>query len=161
MKKALLIASLLAAVMLVGVTQATAQTAQDVTVTVTVPSVLSVSLSTGAWAIGEVALGETATSVSITATNNGNVTEDFSIVSGDSTNWTCGTAAGSEVFFMEAQGGDLTSYTSMDTSQTLETDLPKTTGTVSFFLQITAPTATVYRDTEHSIAVTVTAAATT
>lgn len=159
MKKALLIASLLALMMVVGVTQATAQT-DDVTVTVTVPSVLSVSLSTGAWAIGEVALGETATSVSITATNNGNVTEDFSIVSGDSTNWTCETAAGSEVFFMEAQGGDLTSYTSIDTSQTLETDLPKTTGTVSFFLRFTAPTATAALDTEQAITVTVTAAAT-
>ena len=159
MKKALLIVSLLAVGMVVGVPQATAQTA-DVTVTVTIPSVISVSLSTGAWAIGDVALGETATSTSITATNNGNVTEDFSIVSGDSGNWECGTAAGSEVFFMEAQGGDLVSYTSIDTSQILETDLVKTTGEVSFTLRFTAPTDTASTGVEHSITVQVTASAT-
>jgi hypothetical protein len=160
MKKALLIASLFAAVMVVGVTQATAQ--EQITVTVTIPSVISVSLSTDAWAIGELALGETATSPTITATNNGNVTEDFSIASGDSANWTCESTAGSENFTMKAQGGDLTSYTSIcDTGQTLETDVVKTTGTVDFTLQFTAPTDTAYLDTSQTIIVTVTAAATT
>lgn len=160
MKKALLIASLLAAVMVIGVTQATAQ--ENITVTVTIPSAISVSLSTDAWAIGELALGETATSPSITATNDGNVTEDFSIASGDSANWACEATAGSEDFTMKAQGGDLTSYTSIcDTGQTLETDLVKTTGEVSFTLQFTAPTDTAALDTPQTITVTITASATT
>jgi len=157
MKKALLITSLLAAVMLVGVTQATAQ--KQITVTVTVPSVLSVELDTDAWPIGELALGDTATSTSITATNNGNVAETFTIESGGSTNWACGTV-GSETFAMEAQGGDLTSYTSICSETTLETPVAIGAG-VSFTLQFTAPTATAYVDTEQTITVTVTAAATT
>jgi len=162
MKKALLIASLLAVVMVVGVTQATAQTA-DVTVTVTVPSAISVSLDPVSWAIGDVALGETKTLGDdyFTATNNGNVTEDFSIVSGDSANWTCEATAGSENFTMKAKGGDLTDWTAIDESELLETGVVKTTGTVFFTLQFTAPTATAYLDTAQTIAVTVTAAAST
>ena len=161
MKKALLIVSLFSAVIVIGVTQATAQEDQ-ITVTVTIPSAISVSLSTDAWAIGELALGETATSPSITATNDGNVTEDFSIASGDSANWACEATAGSEDFTMKAQGGDLTSYTSIcDTGQTLETDLVKTTGEVSFTLQFTAPTDTAALDTPQTITVTITASATT
>jgi len=156
MKKALLIASLFAAVMVIGVTQATAQQDQ-ITVTVTVPSVISVSLSLDAWVIDDIALSETRTSTSITATNNGNVAETFTIASDDSTNWTCETTAGSDNFTMKAQGGDLTSYTSIcDTGHILET--PVAVGIdVSFTLQFTAPTATASIGVAQTIAVTVTA----
>lgn len=156
MKKALLIASLLAAVMVVGVTQATAQ--KQITVTVTIPSVISVSLDTDAWEIGDVTLGETKVSGSMTAENTGNVAETFTIQSGNSTPWACGATAGSETFVMEATGGDLTDA-SICSSQTLETPVA-IGGTVSFTLSFTAPTATASIGVEHSITVTVTASAT-
>lgn len=158
MKKALLIASLLAAVMVVGVTQATAQ--EEIIVTVTIPSVISVSLSTGAWAIGDVTLGETKASSSFTATNDGNVAETFTIQGGESTPWACGASAGSETFAMKAQGGDLTSLTSICSLQTLETPVA-IGGEVTFTLSFTAPTATASIDVEHSIPVKVYASATT
>ena len=164
MKKVLLIMSLLVVGMVVGVPQATAQDQQQISVTVTIPSVISVTLDPGpsAWAIGSVALGETTDTGTnyFTATNNGNVTEDFSIASANSDNWTIGTTAGSEIFEMKARGGDLTDWTSIDASQTLETNLPKTTGNVTFDLQFTAPTDTAYLDTPQTIIVTVTASAT-
>jgi len=169
MKKALLIMSLLAVGMVVGVPQATAQEDQ-ITVTVTVPTLLSVSLSPDAWAIGNVALGDTVDTGTdyFTATNTGNVTEDFSIVSSGSVmpgpvaGWTCGATAGSEIFEMKAKGGDFgTTWTSIHNSQTLETGVVKTTGTVSFDLQFKAPTDTTHVDTQHTITVTVTASAST
>jgi hypothetical protein len=161
MKKALLIMSLFIVGMLVGVPQATAQEDDQITVTVTIPSVVSVSLTPDSWGIGDVTLSQTVTSTSFTATNNGNVTEDFAIQCGDSDNWTCGTSAGNDVFLMEAQGGDLISWIEIDTSRTLETDLVKTTGSVSFTLRFTAPTDTTAMNTQQSIPVTVTASAAT
>lgn len=163
MKKALLIMSLLAVGMVIGATQAAAQEDQ-ITVTVTVPTVLSVSLSPDTWAIGNVALSETAETEPdyFTATNNGNVTEDFSIVSGNSTNWTCGAAAGNNTFAMEAKGGDLgDTWTAINTSKTLETDLVKTTGSVPFGLRFSAPTDTTFIGVQQSITITVTASAST
>ena len=168
MKKALLIMSLLAVGMVVGVPQATAQ--EEITVTVTVPTLLSVTLDTDSWPIGDVTLGQTVTSDTIRATNNGNVAETFTIVSGNSVidpgpppvqGWTCGAPAGSETFAMEAQGGDLSSYTSIcGTAQTLETPVAKD-AFVDFTLRFTAPSATAYVDTQHTITVTVTASAST
>ena len=99
MKKALLIASLFVLVMVVGVTQAKAAT---VSVTVTIAQRISISVSQAAWAIGSVAEGGNAVLL-LAATNNGNVAEDFSLTTGNSTNWTCGAAAGPETFSMSAR----------------------------------------------------------
>ena len=99
MKKALLIVSLFALVMVVGVTQAKAAT---VSVTVTIAQRISISVSQAAWAIGSVAEGGNAVLL-LAATNNGNVAEDFSLTTGNSTNWTCGAAAGPETFSMSAR----------------------------------------------------------
>lgn len=161
MKKILLIVSLLTAVMVVSVTQAAAGTTAGITVTVTVPSVVSVSLSSSSWSIGNVVLGETQATAedNFVATNDGNVPEDFAILSGNSANWTSGAAAGSEVFAMKAKGGDLLSWTAINAGQTLDTNVAKD-GTVAFGLQLTAPTATAYVDTQQSISVTVTASST-
>jgi len=63
---------------------------------------------------------------------------------------------------MKAKGGDFgTTWTSIHNSQTLETGVVKTTGTVSFDLQFKAPTDTTHVDTQHTITVTVTASAST
>ncbi|MBA7709623.1 hypothetical protein ES703_118544 [subsurface metagenome] len=120
---------------------------------------ISITVDPLAWSIGVVNMGETAETGPnyFTATNDGNVPEDLAIQCGNSVQgWTCGTAAGIETFAMKAQGGDLTGWTAIDTSQILKTNVAKD-GTVTFDLQFTAPTATVYLDTEHSITVRVTA----
>ena len=121
--------------------------------------IISVVVTPTNWEIGNnVNLGETKATAEdyFTATNNGNVTEDFTIVSGNSANWACGAAAGSETFVMEAKGGDLTNWTATNTSQTLKSNVAQD-GTVSFGLQFTAPTASEHPGEEQSITVTITA----
>ena len=146
---------LLTGIPLFGDSQAT------ITVTVTIPSVISVSVTPTSWNIGNVSLGETkATSGGyFTVTNNGNVTEDISIVSGNSENWTVGSTAGEEVFTMKAKGGDLTDWTSIHQSQILKSGV-EMNGSVSFDLQFTAPTKTSHVDTQQTISVTITASKT-
>jgi subtilisin family serine protease len=120
---------------------------------------ISVTVDPLAWSIGVVNMGETAETGPnyFTATNDGNVPEDFAIQCGNSgQGWTCGAAAGIETFSMKAQGGDLTDWTAIHTSQILKTNVAED-GAVTFDLQFRAPTATVHLDNEHSITVTVTA----
>ena len=139
------------------IASAGAGTTASITVTVTVPSVISVSVNTGTWAAGNLALGGTTeTSSQFTATNDGNVSEDFAVQCGYSANWTCGAAAGNEVFAMNAKGEALTNWTGIGTSQTLQTNVAKD-ASASFDLQLTAPTATVNVDAEQTMTVMLTA----
>jgi len=120
---------------------------------------ISITVDPLAWSIGAVNMGETAGTGPnyFTATNDGNVPEDLAIQCGNSgQGWTCGAAAGIETFAMKAKGGDLADWTAILTSQILKTNVAMDDN-VTFDLQFTAPTATVYLDTEHSITVTVTA----
>ena len=165
MKKALLIVSLFTVVMLIGVTQATAADTADVTVTVTIASSLSVSVAPPFWTIGEVTEGFS-TSFPITATNDGNVTENFFIISSGSTQggnpgWTCGLPAGTETFAMTADGGALADPTSICSETGLAYDVAAPDGTVPFTLGFTAPTITGLGGVQHSITVTVRAEAST
>ena len=110
-------------------------------VTVTIPSTISVSVNPTIWAIGNVSLGETKSTADnyFTATNDGNVAEDFTIETSNSADWNAGDSAGSETFVMSAKGGDLTNWTNIHPQKTLKTNVAKD-GTVSFALQFTAPT---------------------
>ena len=119
---------------------------------------ISITVDPLTWSIGVVNMGETKETGSnyFTATNDGNVAEDFAIQSGDSANWTCGATEGNEIFAMKVQGGDQADWTALDTNQTLKTDVA-VDDSVTFDLQFTAPTATVHVGTPQSIAVTVTA----
>jgi len=157
MRKIFLIASFLS-VLIIGTTQVKAEPTASITVTVTIPSTVSVSVSPTSWGIGNVALGETRATAEdyFTATNDGNVAEDFTIVCGNSENWTCGSVAGNEVFEMKAKGGDLGSWTDISTSKTLKENVPQD-GAVNFGLQFKAPTSTSYVDTQQTITITITA----
>lgn len=121
--------------------------------------IISVTVNPTIWEIGnELRLGEAKATTEdyFTATNNGNVVEDFTIVSGDSLNWNCGATAGDETFAMEAKGGNFSEWTAIDGSQTLKNNIA-VGGSVAFGLQFTAPTATAHLDTEQTIIVTITA----
>ena len=166
MKKALFIVSLISALMLVGVPQATAQ--NEILVNVVIERI-AVSISPGIWDIPPIALEDTVstTGLQFTATNDGNVNEDFDIVSSNSANWTCGDPLvdPAEFFAMKAQGGDLGIWTDICGSQDLKDNVPDffsdpVNGVVGFDLQFTSPTTTVFGDTPQQISVTVSASRT-
>jgi subtilisin family serine protease len=120
---------------------------------------ISVTVDPLTWGIGHVNMSETAATGPdyFTATNDGNVPEDFAIQCGNSgQGWICGASAGIETFAMKAQGGDLTSWIAINTSQILKTNVAED-GAITFDLQFAAPTATIHLDTEHSITVIITA----
>ena len=158
MKKLLLSLVMLTALFAFVVTQAEAATA-DIGVTVTVTaSALDISVSPTYWVIGELAESGTATTTDpyMVTNNASNATVDFSIESGDSTDWIAGGTAGSEVFVMEAelQGGSLTA---IDTSQTLALDVAPA-GTHAFDLGFRAPSSTEHAGVQQLITVTISSA---
>lgn len=164
MKKLLTLTVITLMLVVFGVATAEAANPDTISVTVTVTAGdLSVSLNYTTWDASTLAMGtsaDTGTAGYFIATNDSNNrTETFSIVAGNSnpSGWTPGaTAAGDEVFLMEALGGDLTPLTSIDTLQILETGVVPT-GTVTFDLKVTVPTATDHGGVGQTIPVTVTA----
>lgn len=146
--------------------------AADVTVTVTIEADLSVSLGAiGSWAIGDVAeggeedtytAGETPNSGNnFTATNDGNLTEDFTVTVVDSANWTFVDAAGDEDFAMSVStGGDTPAWNVITVASGYEfgTSIAAEVAQ-SFDLKFFAPTNTAYGATQQTITVTITASA--
>ena len=138
-----------------------------VTATVTVKNI-SVTVNDGTVAygtLGQNATADTEPADGQTATNNGNVTEDFNIKGQNSGDWTLAGTAGSDAYihrFCNDTANDCTApptnYTALTTSyQTLSTGAA-TGDTTLFQLQINTPNpSTVY--TEQSIDVTVQAVA--
>ncbi len=59
----------------------------------------------------------------------------------NSQDWTKGDAAGNEIFCLKAQGGELVSFTSIASTQTINSGLPKGT-TQTFDLELNSPTNT-------------------
>lgn len=97
-----------------------------------------------------------------TATNNGNVAEDFNIKGQDSTAWTLAATPGSEQythrFCTSSCTNPPTSYTALTTNyQTLGTNIT-TSGTKTFDLQLSTPTSTTNFDSQ-SVHVTIQAVA--
>ncbi|KKR81513.1 MAG: Wsc4p [Candidatus Daviesbacteria bacterium GW2011_GWA1_41_61] len=146
----------------VGVVKA-ASTA-SVTATVTVQNI-SVTVTDGT-----VAYGTLATSVSAdtnpadtqTATNNGNITENFNILGQNSANWTLGAAAGANTYVHKFCTATCTTpptnYTALTTSyQTLATSVAAS-GTQTFDLEISTPTSST-NYTAQSVDITVQAVA--
>jgi len=73
--------------------------------------VISVTLDSNSWAVGTISPGDVLSSGPFTATNNGNVPEDFTIVGSDATNgWMLGSAVGLDTFKVEADLGNDGSY---------------------------------------------------
>jgi len=127
-----------------------AVTTDDVTATVKVQNI-SVAVTNGIVTYGTLGAGtsEDTTLSGVnntqTATNDGNVTEDFNIRGTDSANWTLGASVGSDIYvheFCKVDTGDCdgtpvwaaltTGYATLKTGVT-------TGGTYDFDLQITTP----------------------
>jgi len=140
MKKILLLVSLVLGLCFLGVVVQAANTAQ-ISVTVTLESI-SVSVSPTSWSIGSVAAESLTESGAYTVTNNGNITEKISIICGNSADWTVvGTISGINQFKMEAKGGDLVTYSSIDTTKVLKSSLAASGTVADLQLRFTAPQA--------------------
>ena len=156
MKKTMLLISLILGLCFLGIESQAAGTA-DISVTVTLESI-SVSVSSPSWAIGKVAAGSVTESGTYTVTNDGNVTENISIICKNSADWTVvGTISGTNQFKMEAKGGDLVTYSSIVTSKVLKASLAALGTVADLQLKFTAPQAGSAIDPQ-SIPVTLTAA---
>ena len=152
---------------LVGMVVATAVKAVDtasVGATVTVQNI-SVSVSDGVVAYGTLAVNTTKSTLAgelndlQTATNDGNVTENFNIRGQNSANWTLGASAGADQYVHKFSTNSGTTWTALTTPGYLTLATGKTAGqTQTFDLQITTPTATT-NYTQQSVDVTVQAVA--
>ncbi len=160
MKKLLTIAGLSGLVFFAWVFQAGAASEGTVAATVTVQNI-SVSVTDGTVAYGTLgtsASADTNPADTQTATNNGNITENFNIRGQNSANWTLGATAGADTYVHKfcklTCGTPPTNYTALTTSnQTLATSVA-TSGTQTFDLEISTPT-TSTNYTQQSVDVTV------
>ncbi len=130
----------------------------SVSTTITAQNI-SVGIGDGSVAYGSVPLGSSASTTvngglngglgdTQSATNTGNITENFNIKGQNTTNWTLAATAGSEQFAHKfCNNGSCNAsptWTAMTTNyQSLATGIT-TSGTQSFDLQILVPTATAY-----------------
>ncbi len=132
-----------------------ADTTDDVIATVT-PQLISVSVDTPSVDYGVLDVGETSVpSAVITATNDGNVTEKFEIMSSDSTGWTISnTAVGAEIFMHEFATDDdaYANYTAMDDAayNTLDASVATPSGTQLFKLRLKMPSSTTVTETQST-----------
>ena len=146
-----------------------AATEGSVTATVTVENI-SLTVADGTVTYGTLGvdtLKDTTSSGlndSQTATNNGNVNEDFNIKGSDSANWVLAATAGADEYFHKFCRGDTGTcdstpvFTALTTAyQTLDTAVAAN-GTQIFDLQINTPTSS-SNFTEQSVNITVQAVA--
>lgn len=97
--KKLSVAMLAAGFVCLGIPASHAAVTDSITITVTLAEIVSVNVDVATWAIGAKALSDTALSDLVTATNDGNVTEDLLIKATDADGaWTLGAAAGADQF---------------------------------------------------------------
>ena len=135
-------------------------TEAPVTATVTVQNI-SVTVTDGTVAYGTLAVNTTKSTLVgeladlQTATNNGNITENFNIRGTDSGTWTLGAVAGSNVYVHRFSTNSGTTWTALTTPGYLTLATTKAVGgTQTFDLQITTPTVSADY-IEHSVNVTV------
>ncbi len=137
MSKAML---LLALVVLLALAAPAAFAASNITVTVTLGQV-GVDVSPTSWALGTIAPGATqeTTSRHFTATNSGNVAEDFTITAGTSTpgSWDPAAASGADEYRMGVTTDAITDQ-ALTPSLALASNVAAA-GTVGFDLKFTAP----------------------
>lgn len=148
---------------IIPATSVFAASTASVAATVTTQDI-SVTVTDGSVSYGTLAAGDSKSTISSdlndtqTATNSGNVAEDFNIKGQNSTNWTLASSAGtdqySHKFCAATCAAPPTNFTALTTSyQTLASN-KAAAGTQTFDLQITVPSpSTVY--TQQSVDVTV------
>ena len=137
-----------------------------VSATVTVTN-LAVTVGDGSIAYGSLGLNTTkSTSTGMwdtqTATNTGNVAEDFNIQGTDTGNWTLAASAGAEqyehAFCISGCTTAPTNYTALTTSNTSLASNVAANGAQAFDLALTTPTSTTHY-TQQSVDVTIVASA--
>lgn len=153
-------AMLLVALVVLVALAAPSFAASDITVTVTLQQV-GVDVSPTSWALGTMAPGATqeTTGRHFTATNTGNVAEDFTITAGNSapSGWTPG-PSGQNTYRMGVST-DLFQNQALTPSMTLASNVAAA-GTVGFDLHFTAPAAgSTYNAAGETILVSLSAAA--
>lgn len=166
-KVSFIVVCLLALVLVSLGTVAKAATTGAVTATVTVQSI-SITVTDGTVAYGTLGTSSTKDTTSSgvndsqTATNDGNVTEDFNILGQSSGAWTLGSTADSETYTHKWCTSDCDgtpTWTALTTSyQTLVASIAASGGTQIFDLEIGTPTST-STYTEQSVDITVQAVA--
>lgn len=140
-----------------------AATSGTVTATVTAQNI-AITVTSGTVTYGTVALGAskdtTATGLNDTqtATNGGNVAEDFTIKGTNSASWTLSATAGSENYKHEFSTNSGTLWTALTTSDQALASNVAAAGTQTFDLKITTPTSTAATSSQN-VNVTVTASA--
>lgn len=163
MKKLAIVVVLAVGMFCFGVSQSQAADTGTIAVTVTAASTVAITVSPAAWAIGEVAFSAVTTSPEYTATNTGNVLEDFTIKGADGAGaWTIQTSAvGDDIFMVYADLGPTGSYDIKlwTSDETLKDSVSFANGTAAFKLQYTAPSGDTVGPTAQGFNVTVTAAA--
>lgn len=134
----------------------------SLTITYTAAPTISVTVSDGSVGYGYISSGSTEETTSSglndtqTATNNGDVAEDFSIKGQDSTNWTLGASAGSEQYVHEFSTNSGGAWTALTTSNQSLVSNVAASGTQDFDLRITPPSST-SNFTQQDVSVTITA----
>jgi len=137
----------------------------NVTATVTAQNISVTLTSDGSVAFGTITTSSTQDTTSSgvndteTAQNNGNITEDFNIKAGDSTNWTLAGTADSETYTMDfctsdCDGTPTWTDVGIDPSYVTLASGVSASGTQDFDLQVGTPTSTSSYG-EQSITVTI------
>jgi hypothetical protein len=159
----LFVAGVLLSLALIPAVKAFATSTASVAATVTTENI-SVTVTDGSVSYGTISAGSSKSTIASdlndtqTATNNGNVAEDFNIKGQDSANWTLSSSAGTDQyvhkFCTDTCGTPPTNFTALTTNyQSLATN-QAAAGAQTFDLQITVPSpSTVF--TQQSVDVTV------
>jgi hypothetical protein len=164
MKKLVIVVVLAAGMCCFGISQSQADTdTGTISVTVSMESTVAITVSPDGWTIGSVAFDEVTASPEYTATNTGNVDEDFTIKGANATSggWLIQTGpVGDDIFMV---GADLDPNDSYDillwtTDETLKNAVSFTNGTAVFKLQYSTPSGDTYgQGVAQGFVVTVTA----
>lgn len=140
-----------------------AATTGTVTATVTAQNI-SISVADGGISYGTLALASSKDTTASglndtqTATNTGNVAEDFTIKGSNSADWTLGATSASEQYVHQFSTNSGSVWTALTTSdQSLASNI-SSSGTKQFDLKITVPTSTAATGAEN-VDVTITASA--
>ena len=142
MKRLFVLAAFIGGFALLGSTQTQAAGTANISVTVSLGEIISINLDAGTWNIGSIALSSVTESSAFTATNNGNVTENFAVKGGNGANgWTIGSSPDLNTFKVTADAVPYATYDiTLSASDTTLASSIAPSGTQSFKLQYSAPT---------------------
>ncbi len=159
MKKLFVVLTALVLIVGFGIMRAEAADTAEITVTVTLQNLAVTITGDDPWVLGTMTAGQESSAQAYTATNTGNVNEDFGIKVGNSSpgTWLPGGSSAANQFIM-ALDDPATNLTGSNT--VLATNVDPTTGFEDYTLTFTAPSSST-SDVQQSILVTVTATATT